>query len=475
LSTRLDLLSEEDCELLATIPDRGRPVPFSEVTGLVTSQIGLSLREVFQVVEPEPYESRLLFNSYGAVLCSGEEVCLRVRRRELEGSIKFHLDPSRLKHVPPVLKRWLISESVISEFDDELRLRLDFTSEASTFESLLQDSYDLPGLWSPKVYRDLCRPALLVIERSRATTLSSLIAVSLGQAKSVPPQPVPESACQSDPLPQSLIRGWLQLALFGRRFPTDFCPDDVVVLADTRLGWTGGTFATTSTSVKENIWKYLLAAALDEPDECYRQLMKLTYEEHAEPRDKDLLSALRQVVVFRQPDDNPLHCDLTLRLLRQLQLLREAGYKPIDPLVQFYRGLFSTLDAEHKMGTGSEPLSAAIEEVWAQAILTPFRQVLRFDRLTDRLAKWSIAMFAFPSTVDQFLDTEHNEATPPDRSRQLERQGDSRSLSAILLLTTVIILTKTSALPIPAEWVDRVTFAACCLIGLIFLRQAGSK
>src|SRR5262245_9962951 len=88
LSTRIDLLSDGDRELLSTIPDHGRPVPFSEMADSVSQGLGHPLKNVFQAVDPDPCESRLLFNSYEALLHTGEEVFIRVRRPKLENFVK---------------------------------------------------------------------------------------------------------------------------------------------------------------------------------------------------------------------------------------------------------------------------------------------------------------------------------------------------------------------------------------------------
>ena len=74
LSSRVDLLSAEDCLELAAIEDRTAAAPTATVRELLSRELGRSPDEVYAGFEVEPLESRLLFQTHRARLHDGRAV-----------------------------------------------------------------------------------------------------------------------------------------------------------------------------------------------------------------------------------------------------------------------------------------------------------------------------------------------------------------------------------------------------------------
>jgi hypothetical protein len=265
----------------------------------------------------------------------------------------------------------------------------------------------------------------------------------------------------------------LQLALFGHRVPTYQTLDDLIVQTDGRIGWTGGTFATLPADAKQSIWQYLAAAAADEPDECFRHLVQLMRAGGADGSQFDMVSAFRQVVTFSQWDEDTLSSDLTMRVLRHYQLMHAAGYRPLGPMVQFYRGLFSSLSLVHQICKGPDPLLLAVEEVWVKVILEPIRNASNPEVFGNTLVRWAVSMMAIPTGLHSFLDSASRAYSSNDGSnRNAKWNSNGGLLSIVLILTAILIVVKSPALTLSPAWSDRMGFAVCALIGGLVLYMA---
>jgi ubiquinone biosynthesis protein len=477
LSSRFDLLPVGECEELSLIPDRACPMSFIDVQDRLTKELGAPLEQIFLAIDPTPYQSRLMTDRYAGLLLNGERVSVSVLRREFRDVLQEQLDSFRSLDLCHIFERWpaCVVDEVLNDFREELRIRVDMVSEADALEEFAQDERSPDSLWVPKTYREFCRGGLLVTEKGYGATLSQVIAAQAqGEVRDAIPRRVDTSV---DTLARRLCVLWLRQALLGHRFPTQLGSDDVLILEDGRVGYLSGTFSALPPEAKERIWRYLLAAAVDDPDDSCRRLLQEMGSGRNKTSERELMASFRQAVTFFQsrPGITEQYSDLSARILRHWQLAVEAGYHPGAPLLSFYRGLFSMLRAVRRLRPGRDPLLESVEEVWVAGIFEPFRQLSRVDNLTGTINRYAAAMVELPSGIDDLLTlAAHGETRgPSERVRdENEKRVPPSTLAALLLLVTALLLVRSSAFPFASAWADRISLVACCLIGLMILRIA---
>ena len=281
----------------------------------------------------------------------------------------------------------------------------------------------------------------------------------------------------SEKLARLLCLAWLRQVFHGRVFPVQFTADDVFLSDDGNVAFLGSAFSTTPTDIKDSIWKYLLALAADNPDECCRTLLSLMHKHKERVSSQELLASFRQAVTcfMSGPGKQDFYTGLAARVLRHLQLATEAGYHPLPALLAFYRGLFSALAIARALQPTGDPLLEAVEGVWVLGIFGSASQMIRIDSLSDISSKYAAAIFDFPTRLDamlsQALRKKSDEAIEP-ATASAQDNTPAYSVAIVLLLTAVLLLVRNGPIHFSSAWIDGVSFVICCLIGLLVLRMA---
>jgi predicted unusual protein kinase regulating ubiquinone biosynthesis (AarF/ABC1/UbiB family) len=480
LSTRIDLFSAWECETLAAISSPHPHRPFADVQTRVERELGASVSTIFLAVELTPYSGALLADSYLALLSTGESVSITVLREE------FVTWPREQTEALKVFCAGLFSEEwapsligrVLAGFEQELRERVDLRNDAQNVDALGRDARNSEVLWAPRIHQQLCRPSLLVTERFQGARLSEVIAdyARLGGPAGEKTSRVVELS--SEKLARFLCVAWLRQVFLGRVFPINCSGEDVFVLRDGRISFSVSPFFTLPTDISELVWKYLLAVAADDPDECCCTLLLQTVEDVKAERKRELLAQFRQAVTFFQagPGEQDLYTGTAARIQRQLELVKGAGFRLRPSVLNFYRGLFSLLSGVRQLRPKRDSLLEAIEDVWVSGIFGSFKQMTQPDIFTDMANKYAAAMIELPRRLNDVLTSfTHTRENDDSVGHRGGNGQNSFSLTALLLLVAILILVRSVSPPIPADWAGRITFATCCLIGFFALKIAGSS
>jgi predicted unusual protein kinase regulating ubiquinone biosynthesis (AarF/ABC1/UbiB family) len=469
LSTRIDLLSLEGCIELSRISDTAPGAPWADVEKFVEQELSVGLGQAFLAVEPMPYETSLLLDSYIAMLDTGENVSLRVLRREFRSFPAEQLDALRMLRDCRLFQHWtdVGMQEVIDDFTRELRLRTDQLEVAAAFEALAVDAAAEDGLWAPRTLRTYCRRGILALEQRPSVKLSSSPNIASRAAADSSAEKAARIVCVT----------WMRRVFHGRVFPVQFGLNDVSLLEDGRVAFVGGTFTPCSPDSNEKIWKYLLAAAADDPDECCRVLLDLMTKAKVRQAHEEVLAAFRQSVTcfMSAPGQKDFCSGLAARILRQLQIATEAGYHPRPFLILFYRGLFSVLAAIQTLQPQGDPLLEALEGVWVMNIFGSARRMVSMDALGDIGTKYLAAMIDLPIRLDAVLSNVNHGTGDEcaERAHGAVSEGDpSHPIAIALVLTAVLLLVRDGPIHFAPVWIDRISFSVCCVIGLLVLRVA---
>ena len=166
LSTRSDVIPPEVIQELSLLRESANPILVSEVRRVLQESWGKSVEEVCLEFDDQPLGSASIGQVHRAVLLSGEEVAIKVRRPGITGTVQADLvilaDLAALgeQHWDWAKRLGLIQ--VVAEFSVALKEELDYRREARNAERIARQN--LPDVKIPKIYHEFSSDQVLVLE-----------------------------------------------------------------------------------------------------------------------------------------------------------------------------------------------------------------------------------------------------------------------------------------------------------------------
>ena len=167
LSSRPDLLPDVYIDELQKLVDDVPPVPFPEIRAVVDRELGL---DRFASIDEEPLASASIGQIHRALLESGRDVVVKVRRPGIVEQVELDLGllrrTARIAERRSGTARLLQLRALTDELEQHLMAELDFVEEAHNAELVAEviDEYR-DDLFVPRVIRPLVTPEVLVLER----------------------------------------------------------------------------------------------------------------------------------------------------------------------------------------------------------------------------------------------------------------------------------------------------------------------
>lgn len=168
LSTRPDLIPQEYVAEFSKLQDRVPPFPLSEVELQIERQLGSPVGALFLHFDAAPLAAASMAQVHRAVLKSGAEVVVKVRRPGIEQVIATDLDI--LMGLAVLAERHLPSwhpfdpVGLVKAFRRTLNREMDFSREGHTIERFAANFRDDPTVHVPRLYRELCGETVLTME-----------------------------------------------------------------------------------------------------------------------------------------------------------------------------------------------------------------------------------------------------------------------------------------------------------------------
>jgi len=181
ISTRPDLLPEDLFEELAKLQDRVPPFPGRQAEAIVADALGEPLTTHFSEFQTDPVASASVAQVHLAKLHDGSDVAVKVLRPGIELVIERDLELMYLlarlaKRYLPDGKR-LRPIEVVDQFRKTIGHELDLRREAANASQLRANFADSKLLHVPKVYWDLTRRNVFVMERIDGIPISNIQAL----------------------------------------------------------------------------------------------------------------------------------------------------------------------------------------------------------------------------------------------------------------------------------------------------------
>jgi ubiquinone biosynthesis protein len=169
LSTRSDLLPPGYLSELARLQDAAPEVPAEKVLGILESELGRPVGEVFTDFDPRPLATGSIGQAHLAKLADGTEVVVKVRRPEAVARIEEDL---HLLHrlAGFASRHWEAAKdydlvALVKEFDVTLHGELDYALEANNTERFARNFGRSPAVHVPRVFWESTTSRVLTLER----------------------------------------------------------------------------------------------------------------------------------------------------------------------------------------------------------------------------------------------------------------------------------------------------------------------
>lgn len=167
LSTRGDLVGPDYASELARLQSSVPPRPFAEIAGVIESELGTTLGELFAHIDEEPVGSGSIGQVHRATLPSGESVVIKTQKPDVRSMIEMDLD---------ILRRWVVRDNTspganaydmggfLDEFGFTLTTELDYLNEAENASRIKHIHREDDSVLIPNIYWDYCTTRVLVME-----------------------------------------------------------------------------------------------------------------------------------------------------------------------------------------------------------------------------------------------------------------------------------------------------------------------
>jgi ubiquinone biosynthesis protein len=165
LSSRPDLLPDVYIEELSRLVDQVPPVPFEAIRQVIDEEIGL---DAFVRIEPAPLATASVAQTHRALLTTGLDVVVKVRRPGIEEQVELDLallrSSARVAAKKSETAELVQIEALADELEVHLRDELDFVEEAHNTELIARIVERFDKLVVPKVVPALVTERVLVLE-----------------------------------------------------------------------------------------------------------------------------------------------------------------------------------------------------------------------------------------------------------------------------------------------------------------------
>lgn len=223
-ASRIEILPEVWRIELEQLQDDVKPFRYTEVEQIVRRELGKPPQEAFAAFDPEPLAAASTAQVHAASLLSGERVVVKVRRPNIEVTVKGDLnviqDVLHLAERRVPWSRQFGLSALFQEFAENVLVELDYTNEAYNARLLRHNMQPFPFVQVPLIYDATSTTKLLTQERIQGVKISDVAALDA-------------AGLSREELAVNFFRALLQQVIFDGFFHADPHPGNVWVNVQT--------------------------------------------------------------------------------------------------------------------------------------------------------------------------------------------------------------------------------------------------
>ncbi len=264
LSSRPDLLPDVYIDELEKLVDDVPPVPFAEIRAVIEREVGLA---PFASIDEQPLASASIGQIHRALLDTGRDVVVKVRRPGIVQRIDLDLDlmrrSARLAERRSGTARLLQLTALTDELEQHLRGELDFVEEAHNAELIAEVIEEYRNdLFVPRIVPELVTPEVLVMDRVDGVKIEETPPVD------------PERAVQ---LARSFFRAYIRQVTVKGVYHADPHRGNVLLTPDGRLALLDfGLIGRLDDDTRTSLALLLLAVAQNRADDVADLILALS-------------------------------------------------------------------------------------------------------------------------------------------------------------------------------------------------------
>jgi ubiquinone biosynthesis protein len=178
ISTRRDLLPSDIADELVKLRDNVKPFDNDIAISIVEQELKGKVDDIFAYFSPTPVASASISQVHLAVLPNGDEVAVKILRPGIKSII--HIDLRLLKDLISTMNLFKSSLKdfnflgVVEELEVSIKQELNFLLEAANAEKFRENLKDSPGVYIPKIYKEISTRNVLVMERMYGTPIDHI-------------------------------------------------------------------------------------------------------------------------------------------------------------------------------------------------------------------------------------------------------------------------------------------------------------
>lgn len=486
LSSRADLIPIAHCLELDAIPDQRPAISPERIRRIFQEEIGELPDRIFLTFDDTPHSSRLIFQIHRARLVDGTPINIHLLHPVLTDEMEGDLRLLPLLQDAFTAAGWsgLSVDEAVADFRRVLPRTLEDPVSPENLETLIEDERLFHRLAVPHVYRECSSRSIHTYERLSGWTLEELIQEIPHPSAPHPPSPrnpYDLLDLRPDDIARLICLVWLRQAMYGRTYPIDTHPGDILVLNTHQIAFTGGLFATLPTLTKENVRHYLTAAAAPDPDRAYGYLTQEMEEADRAQGEHTVRNRFRQVVPFR---DGPLSQTsagdtLAEHLLVHWRIVREHGYHVRIHMRDFYRGLFAVTRHVQQLAPDRDLLKEGLEDLRSAVGLSEIRDMMDENVWRDAMSRYTVNLLQLPHVLNEILSKTSDEDPRPVAGPS--RAARSPAVSSVVVgllcfLAAIAFVSRHLVRSFGDEpWIEGASAGLFLVIGLLTLRAIYRK
>lgn len=180
-----NLFTENDRQMLSSICDNCNPISYEEIEEILKQEYGTNLENIFSFIEKKPVGSASVSQVHRAILKTGEEVAIKIKRKDITRTID-----DDIKRIRKIVHRFgkFVNFSNFTGGDHALDLYLewieqetDFTHEKENIKIYQNFADNVNGkvngtkkIKVPNLYEDYCTDNVIVMEFVKTHTVNKL-------------------------------------------------------------------------------------------------------------------------------------------------------------------------------------------------------------------------------------------------------------------------------------------------------------
>lgn len=462
LSSRIDLFPAEYCREFALVPDSAPPLSQEQVERILEQELGPRRVDAFATFDNGRAETTLLTQAHVAQLRNGASVIVVLLRPEFHELTEEHSSPSSFdpRRLAQSCAELLIDDTV-QDFIGSLARKTDFRAQAEAMASVSRAASSCAFLGTRRIFSELCTSRVMVLEHFKEHSLEQFLQIHPHQRET---------------LATRLCHAWLRLAFMGNCLPVDPRQQNVTLSEDGRFYLRDCHLVALPKRQKEDLQKYLMAAATDDPDKAALHLLReLSRVDRSQIDVESFRSSFRQAAQFGvlEPVLGTNSNALPQLIFQQWKTALEHGYRPGAHLLSFYRGLFSLARIARVLSPLRDSFREGLEEFWLAGTLDEVWGLGDWQSWSHNLDKYATVFATLPNTLDQSLSPASNpnqaEAAAAETGPAHGEQAESRGiLTVVVVLAIAVLASQTLHIGL---WTARLAVLATMLAGLLAIRR----